>query len=268
MATEFGPCETWLPTWICDVSCESPTVTAQAAELATEVVWALSGRQFGLCEVTLRPCRRECQSFPWPADGTYAGNWVQWAGSSWISPTLIAGQWFNVVCGRCITGCSCTSISEVVLPAPVHSVVEVKVDGVVVSGSGYRLDDNRLLVRLGDEWPDCNDLNLADTEPNTWSITALYGVEPPVGAYWAVGELACEFIRARNGEDCRLPRNVTQLVRQGVTIQFPNVIDLLREGLTGLYLVDQFVATWNPAGLKRRSGVYSVDTPPHRRAGS
>lgn len=260
-----GPCEPWDARWICDVSCESPTVTAQAVELATEVVWALSGRQFGLCTVTLRPCRRACMDFPWPGNG---GTYTEWAGTSWLSPTLINGAWFNVVCGRCTSGCSCTSISEIVLPAPVYDVVQVKIDGVIVSGSEYRLDDNRLLVLLGDEWPTCNDLNLPDTEPNTWSVTARYGLAVPEGGAWAVGELACELIRARNGEDCRLPRNVTQLVRQGVTIQFPNVIELVREGLTGLYLVDQFVSTWNPGGLRRRSGTYSVDTPPHRRAGS
>lgn len=260
-----GPCETWPVTWICDVSCESPTVTAQAVEVATEMVWALSGRQFGLCEVTLRPCRRECTDFPWPGD---RNDWIQWAGVSWVNPSLIAGQWFNVICGRCTTGCSCTSISEVVLPAPVHSIVQVKIDGVVVSGSGYRLDDNRVLVRLGADWPSCNDLSLADTEPGTWSVTARYGLAVPAGGSWAVGELACELIRARNGEDCRLPRNVTQLVRAGVTLQFPQVQDLLRDGMTGLYLVDQFVAAWNPNGLRRRSGVYQVDGPRHRRAGS
>jgi hypothetical protein len=263
VATLGGPCENWPVRWVCDVSCESPTVTGEAVTLATEVVWALSGRQFGLCEVTLRPCRLECAEVPWPS-----GGYSEWAGTQWISPSLIAGQWFNVVCGRCTMGCSCSSLSEVVLPAPVHSVVQVKIDGVVVTGSAYRLDDNRRVVLLDAEWPTCQELNLPDTEPNTWSITARYGLEVPEGGAWAVGELACELIRARNGEDCRLPRNVTQLVRQGVTIQFPNTIELLREGLTGLYLVDQFITTWNPGGLRRRSGVYSVDRPPHRRVGT
>lgn len=259
---QFGPCETWPVTWICDVSCESPAVTASAAALATEIVWALSGRQFGLCEVTLRPCRRDCTDFPWPS-GTN-----EWAGSSWLSPALIGGQWFNVVCGRCTRGCSCSSISEILLPAPVHSIVEVKIDGVVVSGSEYRLDDNRILVLLDDDWPRCNDLALPDTEPNTWSVTARYGVEVPEGGSWAVGELACQLIRARNGEECLLPKDVQQLVRQGVTLQFPNILELIDSGKTGLYLVDQFIATWNPNGLRRRSGVYSVDAPPHRRVGS
>lgn len=259
---QFGPCESWPVTWVCDVSCESPTVTAQAVELATEVVWALSGRQFGLCEVTLRPCRRDCADFPWPNQPT------EWAGTSWLSSALINGQWFNIVCGRCSRGCSCSTISEILLPAPVHSIVEVKIDGAVVSGSEYRLDDNRILVLLDGDWPSCNDLALPDTEPGTWSVTARYGVEVPTGGSWAVGELACELIRARNGEDCRLPKDVQQLVRQGVTLQFPNILELIDSGKTGLYLVDQFIATWNPHGLKRRSGVYSVDNPPHRRTGS
>ena len=263
MATLGGPCENWPVRWTCDVSCESPTVTGEAVTLATEVIWALSGRQFGLCTVTLRPCRLECAEVPWPS-----GGYSTWAGNSWISPTLISGQWFNVVCGRCTMGCSCSSLSEVLLPAPVHSVVEVKIDGVVVTGSAYRLDDNRRVVLLDAEWPTCQELNLPDTEPDTWSITARYGLEVPEGGAWAIGELACELIRARNGEDCRLPRNVTQLVRQGVTIQFPDAVELVRQGLTGLYLVDQFVSTWNPSGLRRRSGTYSVDRPPHRRVGS
>lgn len=259
-----GPCEPWDVRWPCAIECGSPEVTGQAVEVATEVIWALSGRQFGLCTVTLRPCRRQCDKFPWPGP-----DQVSWAGTGWVSPTLVAGQWFNVTCTKCVNGCSCTSISEVVLPAPVHDVVQVKVDGVVVSGSGYRLDDNRVLVRLGADWPTCNDLALDDTHPGTWSVTARYGLEVPAGGAWAVGELACELVKAMCGDDdCRLPRNVTQLVRQGVTIEFPDIKELLITGLTGLYLVDQFIAVWNPNRLKRRSGTYSVDTPPHRRAGS
>lgn len=266
MVTNYGPCSSWDPTWICDVSCESPTVTAQAVEFATEVVWALSGRQFGLCTVTLRPCREVCQDFPWPSAGLSGGGWTEWAGASWVTPALIGGQWFNVVCGRCSTDCSCTTISEVRLPAPVNRITEVKIDGVPLEASAYRLDNARLLVRTdGDDWPRCNDLTLADTEVGTWSVTAEYGLEVPEGGKWAVGELACQLIKARNGEDCRLPANVTQLVRQGVTLQFPEVSELFKERQTGLYLVDLFVATWNPHRLTRRSGVYRVDRAPHRR---
>jgi hypothetical protein len=264
----YGPCQSWDALMVCDVSCESPSVTADAVAFATEVVWALSGRQFGLCEVTLRPCRQDCATYPWPNSGL-SGQWSEWPGHGWLSVALVGGQWFNVVCGRCTHGCSCTAVSEVRLPAPVHRIVEVRVDGDVLPTGSYRLDDARTLVRTdGGEWPRCNDLNLEDTEDGTWSVTAEYGREVPDSGRWAVGELACQLIRARNGEDCLLPANVTQLVRQGVTIQFPNVVDLLRENMTSLYLVNLFIATYNPHRLARRSGVYSVDRVPARRTGT
>lgn len=267
MAT-YGPCDSWPVTWMCDVSCESPQVTAQALSAATEVVWALSGRQFGLCEVTLRPCRQDCATYPWPSSGS-SGSWSEWPGQGWLSVALVGGQWFNVVCGRCTQGCSCTSISEVLLPAPVRRVVEVRVDGDVMPTGSYRLDDARRLVRTdGSEWPRCNDLNLDDTEDGTWSVTAEYGRDVPELGMMAVGELACQFVRARNGEDCLLPANVTQLVRQGVTIQMPNAVELLREHVTNLYLVNLFIQTYNPNRLVRRSGVYSVDATLGRRTGT
>ena len=261
LTTAFGPCEPWPVRWLCDPDNTDLVVVNQAIEFATEVVWALSGRQFGLCTVTLRPCRRDCFEWPWDR------SWVEWLpGATWPSPALIGGRWFNLICGGCDENCSCSSISEARLPAPVHSVVQVKVDGSPLATGAYRVDDNRFLVRTdGGEWPRCNDLNKADTEVGTWSVTASFGQDVPEGGAWAVGELACQFIAARNGTECQLPRQVTQLVRQGVTLRFDNVIDLLKEGLTGLYFVDLFVRTVNPRRLARRSGTYSIDRPPPRR---
>lgn len=261
----FGPCDSWPVTWTCDVSCESPTTTGAAVRFATEVIWALSGRQFGLCTVTLRPCRRECFDV-----GSYSG-WTEWGlvPGYWPRPALIGGQWFNITCGGCSSGCSCSAVSEVVLPAPVYRVTEVRIDGTPLVTGAYRVDDNRLLVRQdGGEWPACNDLSLPAGEVGTWTVTAEYGIPVPEGGSWAVGELACQFIRASNGEDCRLPQGITQLVRQGVTISFPQVTDLLKENMTGLYLVDTFVRTWNPSGLRSRARVYSVDRELGRRTSS
>jgi hypothetical protein len=45
------------------------------------------------------------------------------------------------------------------VPAPVHDVTKVWVDGEVVDPSGHRVDDHRLPVRTdGDRWPDPEDL--------------------------------------------------------------------------------------------------------------
>jgi hypothetical protein len=80
--------------------------------------------------------------------------------------------------------------------------------------------------------------------------------------------LACEIAKAAAGGDCKLPAGLQQLVRQGVTISYPDVGELFREGRTGLYLVDMFVTTWNPNRLRTRSRVYSVDRPSVRRTGT
>lgn len=259
-----GPCADWPVTWTCDVAALNPAVTGIAVSMATEFLWAATGMRFGTCEVTLRPCRRECQT------GSFYDDFgPPWAAQSYPQPALIGGLWFNLVCGSCAGDCSCTPVSEVRLPAPVASIVEVKVDGTPLVTGAYRVDNNRLLVRTdGGEWPRCNDLNLDDTEVGTWSVTAAYGEALPEGASLAVGQLACEIARAADGGDCKLPAGVQQLVRQGVTISYPDVGELFRQGRTGLYLVDMFIATWNPYNLKQRSRVYNVDRPSVRRAGT
>jgi hypothetical protein len=263
MTADFGPCADWPIYWSCDVSSYSPVLTGYAASMATRVLWSLSGRRFGTCTTTLRPCRKECyDSWPWGSSqwndtGFQATPWPDWR------------YWFPMSCGSCQSGCGCTSLSEVVLPSPVSSVVSVKVDGTPLVTGAYRVDNNRLLVRTdGQRWPYCNDLNKDDTQPGTWSVTASYGEEVPASGRLAMGELACEILRAGTGQDCRLPPGVTQLVRQGVTIQYPDVGQLLKEGRTGLYLVDMFITAENPDGLKSRARIYSVDRPTQRRAGT
>jgi hypothetical protein len=265
MTLENGPCQDWTPVWTCDISTFSPTVTGSAVSLATQLLWGLSGRQFGLCEATLRPCRRECyESFP---AQSYAAPWSVFgaaATAGWDS-----SYWFASSCGRCRDNCSCGEVPEVLLPARVNSVVQIKVDGAPLVTGSYRLDNNRIVVRTdGQRWPRCNNLVLDDTHAGTWSITALWGLDVPAAAGPAVGQMACEIARAMMGQDCQLPANVTQLVRQGVTITMPNIQDLLAEGRTGLNLVDWFLAAVNPNSLTQRARTYSVDHRPVRRAGS
>lgn len=268
MSADFGPCAPWDPIWPCEISAKSPTATGFAADAATSIVWALSGRQFGTCTTTLRPCRKSCHDEGWwtryglPWTTSYAGRGFDYGGGYY-------GFWFELSCGSCSGGCSCTEVSEVVLPSPVSSIVRVMMDGTPMATGSYRVDNNRLLVRTdGQRWPRCNDLSKNDDQPGTWSVTAAYGQDVPTAGRLAVGEMACEILKAMDGEDCRLPSNVQSLTRQGVSLSFPDVGSLFRQGRTGLYLVDSFVSTVNPAGLKTRSRVYSVDRPTQRRAGT
>jgi hypothetical protein len=138
----------------------------------------------------------------------------------------------------------------------------------LVTGA-YRLDDNCKLMRVdGGSWPVSNNLTLDDSQVGTWSVTAKYGEGLPDGANLAVGELACEILKAMNGEDCRLPRTVTNIVRQGVSVSIPSVSDMFANGVTGLYLVDIFIKTWNPKALRARARSYSVDSLGPRRVGT
>lgn len=258
-----GPCGDWPVQWTCDVSTLNPAVTGSAVSAATETLYALTGMRFGLCEVTLRPCR----------DNHNGGRFYDdfgppWTAQYWPIPALIGGLWFNLTCGSCGSGCGCGSVSEVRLPAPVYEITEVVIDGEVLASSAYHLDNNRILVRTdGGQWPLRNDLSVT-SGAGAWSVTARYGESLPEGAKLAMGELACEFAKAADGKDCRLPAGVQQLARQGVVISFPDVGELFRKGRTGLYLVDAFIATWNPAGLRQRARVYRVDTPAVRRTGT
>jgi hypothetical protein len=267
VTVQDGPCSDWPVYWSADIAAFSPAVTGQAVTMASHLLWALSGRQFGTCSVTLRPCRRSCFE-PWPG-GWYAYPWSSY-GALLASSAGDLGYWFPLSCGACASasGCSCSYVPEAYLPAPVNDVTQVKVDGAVLASSAYRLDNNRILVRTdGSDWPSCNDLTKDDTRAGTWSVTFDVGKPVPVSGQVAMGEMAYEIAKAIDGDPdtCRLPQQVTALARQGVSVSFPPLQDLLAEGRTGLWLVDMFLESANPNRLDHRSRVYSVDRPQVRR---
>lgn len=256
MTLPAGLCESWTPVWTCAIPTGSYAVTGVAAEAATEVLHALSGRQFGLCTVTLRPCRRECYGVSWPS------GWVEYD-RTYPNPQLVAGRWYNLGCSGCETDCSCSVISEAVLPGPVYDITEVKVNGAVLMPDvDYRLDDWRLLVRLNDTWPTCNDLNLADTEEGTWSVTFRAGRPVPSLGQIAHGVLTAEFAKLLTCDaTCALPQRVQSISRQGVDITLIDADRFFENSLTGLYWPDKFIQTYNPNGLRQPSRIYDIDNP-------
>lgn len=260
MSADFGPQSNWPVSWPCDVSAESPAITGKAVDFATDVLWALSGQRFGLIRVTLRPCRRECRPTSFPG---YL--WDPLPGSHIATPGQYPAGWgvVGAGCAACGDSCSCTELSEVVLPAPVNQVVTVKVDGVTLSGAGvqYRMDDNRILVRVdGGRWPYCQNLRLDDTQTGTFSVTADYGEDVPGSASLAMGELACEVLKLFRTGSCSLPYNVASLARQGVSLALTDPTALLDDhGKLGLRLCDLFLHAVNPDRLRTAPRVFSVD---------
>lgn len=258
MAHYDGPCQPWVPIWTCKLDDLSPAATGTALQAASELLWVKSGRRFGVCEITLRPCRDGC------GDGRIVDGWWQWDAGP--RPTFYRGVWANVTCGSCTTGCSCAAVSEVTLPSPVAGIVEVRINGQVLAPSAYRVDDYRKLVRTdGGEWPDCNDLSLNDGALGTWSVTVEVGEEVPVAGRLAVGELAVELGKAMAcDQSCALPANLTALARAGVNQQFlspQEINDIYDSGRIGLRLCDLFLATYNPHGLVDDSRVHQIDQP-------
>jgi hypothetical protein len=223
-----------------------------AIDWATTVIWAATGRQFGLCEVTVRPCR----SSPCGDGGlTWMGS--VWNGGLW-TPYILDGVWYNCACPGL---CSCDPRCQVMLDGPVASITEVTISGVVVDPDTYRVDDYRWLVRQDIEecWPDCPDMNVASGGPGSFEVTYMKGTPVPTALLRAVGILACEWIKMCNGDSgCRLSSRVVSMTRNNVDFQFVSPSEMLTFGWTGIAEVDMLISAYNPYGLKFRPRVWST----------
>jgi hypothetical protein len=186
------------------------------------------------------------------------------------------GVWTNINPCDCGNSCSCIALSEVPLPYPVSGVGEVRVGGIVLDPSEYRVDDFRTLVRLNPSlltpapvWPKCQDLTLDDTHPDTFSISVTYGKVVPHLVTLGTAELACQLLKACVGANCQLPQRIQSMTRQGITVGFLDTMAFLEKGRTGIYLVDIAINTFNPRRLQKNASVYSIDAHPKwRRAGT
>lgn len=257
-----GPCAPYPFATFCAIPIEAAAVSGTALQAASEIAFYATAQRFDACQVTLRPCKRECYG------STIFGTGWWWDGS-WPRPLNIDGQWYNMTCGVCAGNCSCTIISETVLPGPVREVVQVTVDGVILTPDvDYRLDDYRRLVRIDAFWPFCNDLNKDISQPGTWSVTAIYGEPLPALGRLAVGELFCQILASLLGNECQLPPNVTSLTRQGVSMDLETTQEALAAGFDGLRYVDKFIQQYNPSHLRARAYAFDLDSPDFRVTGT
>lgn len=239
----------------------SDAAKARALALASQTMRLLTAFRVGGCAVTVRPCMAGCTEQTWrtsPVAGFY--------GSTPWFPVQLGGQWLNIACG-CSGGCSCSRVSEVRLHGIPGLITEVKVDGSPLAESAYRLDGG-LLVRMdGGSWPLCQNLDAPDSEDGTWSVSYIPGAQVDRTGAVAAGLLAGEYVKVCAGGDCDLPKTVTQLVRNGVSMTmapgaFPN-------GKTGIQYVDAYLERWNPEGARGpKSDVWNPDLIRPRSVGS
>lgn len=239
-------------TWPIDEACLPPSsdglheaLLPAAIDTAIGVLWALTGRRFGLQTVVARPCTRTGPAMQVAHHGP------------WMVPIIDSGVWRNLACGT--TLCRRDSPSTVLLPGPVHTVTGVAVDGVKLDDTSWTVEGDWLYRTDGHTWPE-QDLSAPLGSPGTWSVTYQRGTPPPAGAGIAAGALAGEFLQSCIDPDkCALPRRVTQITRQGVTMQMADPQSIINDGSTGLPEVDMWVRAHNPNRLAEPSVVWSPD---------
>lgn len=248
---------------VCAGWTENPEALRDTAlQLAAGFLWAATGRQYGVCEVTVRPMqgRLGCG----PVDG-YADFPVIPGQSSGGDggPYLYGGRWYNAGCGMsCCGALGC----GIVLRGPVASVTEVKIGAEVVPASAYRVDVAQgayvLLRTDGECWPFCQDVTAAPGEDGAFTVTYGQGRELPAVLQIAAAMLACEYVKALTGGACRLPARMTSLSRQGVEVEIES--PTAGDGLTGIPEVDSIVLMLNPSKRKSPPIVLSPDLPESR----
>ncbi len=263
-AISARPCGAWPAVMPCELPGELAIPTRNMALLvATQILWALSGRRFGTCTTTIRPgdrgsCTCGVPDDLWLLDGRGVGAWPA-GGGSWPY-----GRFWAVDTGP---GRKATLRLPHGRVAQVHEVV---VDGAPLDPSAYRVDDWRNLVRVdGETWPDSQDWTVSGYEPGVFSVTYTYGRAVPQAGLLACGFLACEIAKLMLRQPCELPMRVQSASQGGMNVAFMDPQDFLDKGRTGLYFVDLFLKTYNPNKLQHRSRVFRADRKPgHRVTGT
>lgn len=249
-----GPCGWEVD--ICDACC-TDAVSALSAERLVQVkdwavdfLWRATGRKFGLCEQTYRPCSRDC-------------------GGGSMYPGKINGQWVNFSCSSCPGACGCgRAPSEVYLPGT-QAVTGLVIDGLALDPFDEVLvyDHSRIMRTNGESWPTCQDLGAASDAVSgvagTWQITVLSGFPVPAGGAIAAGILACEFAKACTGiGECRLPKRIQTISRNGVTVGFQDMFEGLGDLRTGIWEIDAFIEA-SRASRWAEPSIGSMDLPDH-----
>lgn len=230
----------------------SSEFATDACQMASNILWAMSGRKYnGVTTVTERYIT-SINAFRY--QGASAKNFF---------PHMVHGSVYNVPSedwndsGYESDGTS--SLSRIRLRG--KNVLEVYLvrsmyNGQIVNPDNYYVANNSTLVAYkGVPWP-----------PGNLEVTYTYGVRPPTAGRMAARRFAIELIKLWEGDDCALPDRVTSVTRQGVSYTILDNQDFLENMRIGVYDIDLFLKTANPAKALAPSKVFSPDVPRPRRA--
>lgn len=225
--------------------------TEEAARVASYLLWSMSGRKYtGETTVTERYTCTLRNNRLGPSTKTN-------------SPVLFGGDVFNIPSGDYdeyseLSSDGMSPESRIKLrgrPITKIHAIRNRTGQILDPSSYYLVDHSTIHIKAGTPWTPCN------TE-----VTYSYGTPVPVAGKMAARKLAIEFARLWSGdEQCELPQRVTSVSRQGVSYTILDNQEFIDELRTGLYEIDLFLKVVNPDNARRKSKVFSVDTPRARR---
>ena len=97
-------------------------------------------------------------------------------------------------------------------------------------------------------------------------VEYVYGAPPPAPLANAIAYYADQLELAASGStECKLPKRVTSIARQGINMTILDPQDFLDKGRTGLPEVDTMLAVYNPGKAKARARLFTERNPPPRR---
>lgn len=151
--------------------------------------------------------------------------------------------------------CNCYPCRSIELIGyPVIAITRLTIDGVDADAADYELRDKSRLVpmRRADGTllliPRWQDMSLAVTERNTYEIAYTWGEAPPPEAATMAAVLGYEFGLGWTPSTlgaCRLPKRVTSITRQGITMALIDPLTLFKEGLVGIPEIDLWIQAVN-----------------------
>lgn len=227
-------------------------VMRRSEALAWYSLASLTAFQIGVCPTTIRPCAARCApAGSWmeaPVGGASTAGLPRQSIGGVFTPYVTGGIWVNG-CGCSPSSCSCSQLSEVILPGPVGGIESVVLDGEILDPSTYRVDNgNRLVSLVADRpWPGCQDM-MANEGEGTFLVTYYRGAAPNEMTQFAAGILASEFYKSCTDGKCRLPIGVQKVVRGNA--EYTINVALFEGGVTKIREVDAVINIYNPYKLK------------------
>lgn len=222
-----------------------------ACQVASNILWAMSGRKYAGTNTTTERYFTAIDAF------RYQGS-----SAKQFFPHMIGGSVFNLPAedwnDSAYQSDGSSSLSRIRLRGkPVQEVHLVRsgYDGHIIPNDAYYLADHSTLIAYkGTPWT-----------PGNIEVTYTYGQQPPTAGRHAARILAIELLKLWEGDDCALPDRVTSITRQGISYTILDNQDFLENFRTGIYAIDLFLKTANPAKALAPSKVFSPDIPRARR---